>query len=595
MINTKLKELLKEYQDSNPDITKAGLSNIEHLVMNELLQLPYFKGAFLELNGGLKNDLYMNEFEDIVFYNGRSSLSSIAKEDFIHSGGYVMTREESSRLEEIQAYLENANCLNDLVGVFTEEDAILVQKFSVDLPRDELFSLMCLAKFRELINNDPDYKINYDVIYGKTMMLVYIEQGCSMDKDLKYSVAQDNALRKHLTSNEKSITQESLSIGCLKGMIRDENKTLTNICNKYLIDNPDAAISDHKTIYGDLSPILKNPMIRNNTLLGIILDDTISGPEKLIKIYEKRYFAKVKNDFISTIEFQIEKPTIEDLKERYSNVVNNIVEKLESTYPILNTPRIDSFYTEQSDFNFSKLFDQTRNKDLILGRDYLEAQGTLINATMNCYFSKMLDGVNLKLVERLPSTSFKMSDHQVVGYHNSVESLLLLRTQNLATKDYPTQGQPNITVLASLSFPRELSKQSFESLSVFIKEQEKLGKNVIINLKEITTYMKDYTNNIMDLNKHSNVILCNYPSFELKLEKMLDALHTYDVRNQVLTSEEKTSLLKIALRRIETEIPDEVSSYNYESSQKIAEFMHKVIKEELPSLEKTNKIENKIK
>lgn len=54
MINTTLKELLKAYQESNPETTTLKLSNIEHLVMNEVIQMPYFKDAVSDLNGSEK-------------------------------------------------------------------------------------------------------------------------------------------------------------------------------------------------------------------------------------------------------------------------------------------------------------------------------------------------------------------------------------------------------------------------------------------------------------------------------------------------------------------------------------------------------------
>lgn len=54
MINTTLKELLKAYQESNPETTTLKLSNIEHLVMNEVIQMPYFKEAVSDLNGSEK-------------------------------------------------------------------------------------------------------------------------------------------------------------------------------------------------------------------------------------------------------------------------------------------------------------------------------------------------------------------------------------------------------------------------------------------------------------------------------------------------------------------------------------------------------------
>lgn len=58
---------------------------------------------------------------------------------------------------------------------------------------------------------------------------------------------------------------------------------------------------------------------------------------------------------------------------------------------------------------------------------------------MDCYFSRQLDNVNLKLVERQQTDRFKMTNHQVFGYHNNIESTLLLRTQNFGGTDTPSK------------------------------------------------------------------------------------------------------------------------------------------------------------
>jgi hypothetical protein len=119
--------------------------------------------------------------------------------------------------------------------------------------------------------------------------------------------------------------------------------------------------------------------------------------------------------------------------------------------------------------------------------------------------------------------------------------------------------------------------------------------NVIINLKDIANHHSDYAIKLEELKKHSNVILCNFESFENKLTKMLEALHIYDVRTKVLTSEQKTSLLLTGLKLISTEIPHEVNNYNYEGGQKIVDFMTKIIVNELPKIGNYNKIENVLK
>lgn len=575
MINKKISELLYNYKENNPDMSVSDMSNAQHLIMNQLLDRQYFEG--------MKLDMYINDLDNITFYNGVTSVSTIPKEEFSNTGGYLLTRNQAERLEEIQDILSESNCLNDLVGKFDESDALLIQKFLVALPKDEFFSLICMAKFRENLNNDPDYQISYDQYYAGSMLLVGVEQGCSLDQDFKYSLGADNVIKRHLTNNINVITQETLSTGVLKGMIRAENKTLAAICDKKLIANPDIEHSDHKTIHSDLSAIYNNPLIKENTMLGIIFDDQLSGPEKLMKIYEKRYFQSVKGKFINMIDFQLNKPTVEDLNERYAKIVEPIIEKIDSAFPMLNTVRKDNVYYEKSNFDFDNFFSTTKNKDSIISRDLFTAERTLMNATMDGYFSRSFDQINIRLVERLTSDSFKMTTTHIENYHNNIESLLLMKTRLFSDRDLPRLEKPNLIVLDQLSFPSDLIDKSFEILHDYVQEKQKAGITIVINAKDFNHFNANIKEKLLDLDVYPNVIIADVESFEIKLNKILETLDQYDKATSVLTASEKNHLVVTALDKMNSEFTDSVSSYSSNSASRVTEFMTKVIKEEVDS------------
>ena len=575
MINKKISELLYNYKENNPDMSVSDMSNAQHLIMNQLLDRQYFEG--------MKLDMYINDLDNITFYNGVTSVSTIPKEEFSNTGGYLLTRNQAERLEEIQYILSESNCLNDLVGKFDESDALLIQKFLVALPKDEFFSLICMAKFRENLNNDPDYQISYDQYYAGSMLLVGVEQGCSLDQDFKYSLGADNVIKRHLTNNINVITQETLSTGVLKGMIRAENKTLAAICDKKLIANPDIEHSDHKTIHSDLSAIYNNPLIKENTMLGIIFDDQLSGPEKLMKIYEKRYFQSVKGKFINMIDFQLNKPTVEDLNERYAKIVEPIIEKIDSAFPMLNTVRKDNVYYEKSNFDFDNFFSTTKNKDSIISRDLFTAERTLMNATMDGYFSRSFDQINIRLVERLTSDSFKMTTTHIENYHNNIESLLLMKTRLFSDRDLPRLEKPNLIVLDQLSFPSDLIDKSFEILHDYVQEKQKSGITIVINAKDFNHFNANIKEKLLDLDVYPNVIIAEVESFEIKLNKILETLDQYDKATSVLTASEKNHLVVTALDKMNSEFTDSVSSYSSNSASRVTEFMTKVIKEEVDS------------
>lgn len=572
MINKTIIEELYKYKENNPDMSVSDMSNAKHLIMNQILNRKYFEGINI--------DMYINDLENITFYNGVTSVSNIPKEEFSNTGGYILTGNQADRLEEIQDILSEAKCLNDLVGKFEESDAVLIQKFLVALPKDEFFALICMAKFKENINNDPDYQISYQDYYAGSMLLVGVEQGCSLDQDLKYSFDSNDIIKRHLTNNVGVITQERLSACLLKGIIRAENKTLAAICDKKLVTNPDIEDSNNKTIHSDLSAIYNNALIKENTIFGILFDDQLSGPDKLTKIYDKKYFQSVKGKFINMIDFQLNKPTIEDLNERYSKIIEPIIEKIDNTFPMLTSVRTDNIYYEKSNFNFDKFFTTTRNKDSIISRDLFTAEKTLINATMDGYFSRTFDQINLKFVERLTSDSFKMTTTHIENYHNNIESLLLMKTRLFSERDVPRLEKPNLIVLDQLSFPSVLIDKSFEILHDYVKEQQKSGVTIIININNFNLFNKDIKEKLLDLDVYPNIIISAVESFEVKLNTILETLDQYDKRTVVLSSSEKNHLIVTALDRMNIEFTDSVSSYSSNSANRVTEFMTKVIKEE---------------
>lgn len=576
MIYKTIKQLLSKYAEEHqtPILLQQ---DAEHLILNEILQKPYFE-KFPKL------DLYMNEFEHLAFYNGACSSEHVSKEDFSSTGGYAMTRDEYARLERIQENLAEASCLNDLVNKFDEDDAILVRKFSETLPKDEYYGFMSMVKFRENINNDPNFEIDYDIYYGKTLLLIGVQHACSLDKEMSFSNTVDPVLRDHLLKNKGELTQDTIYIGTLKNIIKAENKTLMNAFNKKLINNPvtDANHSyDQKTIYSDLSPILNNPLIKDNTVVGIIFDKDLIGPEKLMKLYEKKYFKSMKAQFINMIDLQLAKPTIEDLNQRYNDIIEPIIEQVERQFPILNTERSSNIYYTKSDYDFNIYAGSIRNKQNILARDLFASERSLLNGAMEGYFSRVLGPVNIQLLERLSSESLAMRELNVMNYHNGVESILLLRTRSFLESDVPKVEKPNILVFEQMNFPEAFADNAFDILDNYIKEQHKLGNHIVINLKDFHSFNEKYKSKFTELEKHPNLMMCNVESFELKLSKVMEHLETHDVRERVLTSDEKTHLVLATLDKMNTELKSSIGYYSSEAYTKVRDFMNPIINEEL--------------
>jgi len=576
MIYKTIKELL--YKHAQEHETPILLQkNAEHLIINEILNKPYFENF-------PKLDLYMNEFEHITFFNGACSSETISKEEFSSTGGYAMTQDECDRLERIQEHLSEATCLNDLVNKFDEDDALLVKKFSEALPKDDYYGFMSMVKFRENINNDPNFEIGYDMYYGKSMLLTGIQHACLLDKDLSFSNSIDHVLRDHLLKNKGELNQDTIYIGTLKNIIKAENKTLMNIFNKKLINNPvqDANHShDQKTIYSDLSPILNNPLIKDNTVVGIIFDNDLIGPEKLMKIYEKKYFNAMKANFVNMIDFQLAKPTIEDLNERYKEIIEPIINKIEREFPILNTDRTSNVYYEQSNYDFNIYTGSIRSKQNIMARDLFTSERTLLNGAMDGYFTRMLEPVNIKLVERLSSDSLALNELNVINYHNGIESVLLLRTKTFLERDLPKVEKPKILFFEQINFPESFADNAFDILDNYIKEQHKLGNHIILNSQDFNGFNERYKERFLKLDKHPNVMLCNIESFELKASRILEVLEAHDIRERVLSSHEKTHLVLATLDKMNTELKSAIGYYSSESFTRVRDFMNPIIAEEL--------------
>lgn len=569
MIYQKIKSLL----NTHTDLTKQDLSNIEHLIVNQLFDSNYFQD--------IKLDLYMNDMENITFYNGsQNSVNTIPPEDFSNTGGYVITNEEVERLKEVQNVLNSAQSMNDLMFKINETDVTLIQKFSVNSKKDDFYYLLALVRFKEILAGDPDYKISNKDYYANNMLLICVEDTFHDNENLKYTINFDETLKKHFKNEIKKISQEEISHTSLKRIMACGNKTFFDICRKKLIKNPDVNDDQHKEIYSDLSSIYNNPLIKENTILGIIFDDQLTGPEKIFKIYEKQNFAQVKERLISTINLQISKPTIESLYQKYANVIDLVVQEIRNLYPILNLPRTENVYFEKSTYDFSKYLNNFRNKENIGSKDLLIQERNLLNSGLDGYFYRILEPNSIMFVGRSSTDPIKMHDVNVVNYHNDIESLILIRTLGFTEKDLPAVEKPKIVILEQFTFPLELAKQSFDILNSYIDEQKKNNISVVINNNDFYRASK-HKEDLDRLEDNSNVIVCNLQTFDLKMNHILKCLDMYDKEHKVLKSDEKTHLISVLLDKLNIDFPDHMSNYDLSSNIKLKEFIQKNIEEEV--------------
>lgn len=569
MIYQKIKSLV----NTHTDLTKQDLSNVEHLIINKLFDSNYFKD--------IKLDLYMNDMENITFYDGRqNSVNTIPPEDFSNTGGYVITNEEAERLKEVQNVLNSAQSMNDLMYKINETDVTLIQKFSVNSKKDDFYYLLALVRFKEILDNNPEYIISHNDFYANNMLLICIEDTFHENENLKYTINFNEVIKKHFTNEIKKISQEQIAHTSLKKIIACGNKTLFDICSKKLIQNPDISDDQHKEIHSDLSSIYNNPLIKEHTILGIVFDDQLTGPEKIFKIYEKQNFAQVKERLISTINLQISKPTIESLYQKYANVIDPIVQEIGNLYPILNLPRTESIYFEKSTYDFSKYLNNFRNKENIGSKDLLIQERNLLNSGLDGYFYRTLDPNSIMFVGRSPAEAIRMNDVNVVNYHNDIESLILIRTLGFSEKDLPAVEKPKIIILEQFTFPIELAKQSFDILNSYIDEQKKNNITVVINNNDFYKSSK-HKENLDRLEDHSNVIVCNLQTFDLKMNHILKELDHYDKIHKVLKSDEKTHLISVLLDKFNIDFPDHMSNYDTSANIKLKNYIEKNIHDEV--------------
>jgi ABC-type uncharacterized transport system ATPase subunit len=213
---------------------------------------------------------------------------------------------------------------------------------------------------------------------------------------------------------------------------------------------------------------------------------------------------------------------------------------------------------------------------------------------MDGYFSRTLIPENYKLLEKQISDTLKMTATHIENYHNNIESILLLKTRIFSARDLPTSEKPNIILLDHLHFPNDLSDKSFDILRDYIQEKQKEGVTIIINA-HYSHYNSRIKEELLKLDEYSNVVVSVMDSFEVKFNKILESLDSYDKNVKLLSSSEKTHLVISGIDKMNIELQDTISPYSSSSANKAKEFMDNVIKYEVANgfKHKTITLQNK--
>lgn len=431
----------------------------------------------------------------------------------------------------IYKILNTSNLKDDFFDVFINTDPdpsmLLYNLYSVNLLENSIYSIftknerkkfftkMLLDEDKEFINifrnnlinskNMKDLAINYnfDEISKLKLLLNFKNEEFSTllnyidyEEDNKFGKYRDKRKFKNVNFNniENNYNQYTI-ISKLSDIKIKEDDPIT-------IDNIDFKLerSEYKTLLllsgfndidfsiEDFKDYLKNMIdeeFMNNNPLGILLDSK-SKSEFLSRIFELYHFDNFKNDYLNIVNLQLEQESIEEYLNNnkiFSNMVNNILLRIDSRYPELN------YSIENIQFiKYEEL--EEKNPVFLIDKFEMFDTATLIYNDVSSYISyfKYPNKQEFKkLYDPIQNDSFVKEESLVLTIDNGFTTKGIIELLKIKYKEGSCIEFSNVMVSEDLS-----EKQLEEMISKVFELAEKEELIVQIHLKDNIALQKNY-------------------------------------------------------------------------------------------------------
>lgn len=327
-----------------PEANIMETNELCSLVVYKIFQLPYYSDNYSSIKPyrSASNTMHIGNLEytkdDIsknIFFN-----SPGGKNSYTQGQSYtrILTDLEKDRLIKLNKIIQNSSKLSDIAYSISMDDIAFM--FDV-LSKDKLELLEELRKYR---TQDTKSQDELNKVFDEHK--IDITMGTSNNRyqygSRLFSHDDSDVITNSPTNDpDNSILLKLLvedSLGEINKKINKRHlfKILESDNLEHLID--ENLYDSHENMEVFLSQFINNDYLRNNTKLGIIMNNEIVGElRKSFAIVDLYYFEHYKEDFGVSFKQMIEKDTYESYHKKYENEVKLIVNELIDNYPILNS------------------------------------------------------------------------------------------------------------------------------------------------------------------------------------------------------------------------------------------------------------------
>ena len=461
------------------------------------------------------------KFNDIIF--------EIELEENINK----LNNNEKRLLYNVVIYriLNTANLKDDFFDVFintdTDPSMSLYNLYSVNLLENSIYSIftkndrkkfftkMLLDEDKEFINifrnnlinskNMKDLAINYnfDELSKLKLLLNFKNEEFSTllnyidyEEDNKFGKYRDKRKFKNVNFNniENNYNQYTI-ISKLSDIKIKEDDPIT-------IDNIDFKLerSEYKTLlllsgfndidfsiedFKDYLKYIIDEEFMNNNPLGILLDSK-SKSEFLSRIFELYHFDNFKNNYLNIVNLQLEQESIEEYLNNnkiFSNMVNNILLRIDSKYPELN------YSIENIQFIEYEELEEKNPVFLIDKFEMFDTSSVIYNDVSSyiAYFKYPNRQEFKKLYDPIQNDSFVKEESLVLTIDNGFTTKGIIELLKIKYKEGSFIEFSNVMVSEDLS-----EKQLEEMISKVFELAEKEELIVQIHLKDNIALQKNY-------------------------------------------------------------------------------------------------------
>ena len=494
-------------------------NDVQHMFIDRLKSYPYFKDE-------AKFDMIMTAPHGLSYFKRNFGITNknVTSDNLtsrVFANHLVLEENDIPACESTLEKLNSSNSVRELMAVFNDNDFKLLNRLVLDGSNFAVSGLRAIGQIIknveqgipstvELVSNDPD-----------VVSSLYIDHSFTDNKFIAdhnlYTDFQNIIQKKEYTP----ISSKTYKL--LKAVAEKYTPTLHALIDQGSISNPDT-----DKIY----QILEHPS-QKNSVVAILFDKNTTTDEKILKLYDKVCFQKIKANMIEHIEFSMSMPTMDFYRKTHKEFLDSLFEKIEHDFPEILMDKSHSIRTTYKETQESVNKDnspyKTNNYLENKFKDYLD--GSLVNKNKFITTNRNdLYGVHRYV--RQP----KETDIMYVA--NGIELLDSITSERIIAAG-DNKFEPKISFINSIS----LSSSNLDIFEDYLEEQNKNGYLVVLPFSQFTS-RSDFKEYFKDKYKDDErILMVDHGDFEKNFQFMFNFVAT----NNEMSADDKNLFLKIGI------------------------------------------------